>query len=213
MEVTGKNVQEAVGSIQLCAGHPVGVEAAIQRFFLDNDSSDGILLNRVNRAVALCNVQYICPSMRHVLIDFYRSPTRIFMNGEGNFELLSQEGTTQGCPLAMAIYALALVPLVKRLLSSCNQVWFADDATGCDDFTKLRVWFDLLLKVGPLYAYYPKPSKCILLKKPDCEKHAREIFKGTAVDVRLDGSKDKGIEIVTTGTRHLGCCWHRNFST
>ena len=213
MEVTGKNVQEAVGSIQLCAGHPVGVEAAIHtmRGFLDNDSSDGILLidadnafNRVNRAVALWNVQYICPSMKHVLINFYRSPTRIFMNGEGNFELLSQEGTTQGCPLAMAMYALALVPLVKRLLSSCNQVWFADDATGCDEFTKLRSWFDLLLKVGPLYGYYPKPSKCILLTKPDREKQAREIFKGTAVDVRLDGSKDKGIEIVTTGTRHLG---------
>ena len=106
MAVTGEKV------LQLCASHPVGVESAIHamRGFLDDDESDGILLidadnafNRVNRAVALWNIQYICPAMKHVLINFYRSPTRIFMNGEGFFELLSQEGTTQGCPLAIAM--------------------------------------------------------------------------------------------------------------
>src|SRR6478609_4294633 len=90
MSVTGEKVQEAVGALQLCAGQPAGVESAIHamRGFLDDDDSDGILLidadnafNRVNRAVALWNIQYICPAMKHVLINFYRSPTRIFMNG------------------------------------------------------------------------------------------------------------------------------------
>ena len=33
--------------------------------------------NRVNRAVALWNVQYICPVMKFVLINAYRVPTRI----------------------------------------------------------------------------------------------------------------------------------------
>jgi len=68
------------------------------RGFLDDDSSDGILLidadnafNRVNRAVALWNVQYTCPAMKHVLVNFYRSSSRIFMNGDGFFELLSEE--------------------------------------------------------------------------------------------------------------------------
>src|SRR4051812_48575287 len=28
MAVTGKHVQESVGALQLCAGHPVGIEAA-----------------------------------------------------------------------------------------------------------------------------------------------------------------------------------------
>ena len=115
MEITGKSVQESVGSLQLCAGHPVGVEAAIHsmRGFLDDESSDGILLIAdnafigINRAVALWNVQYVCKSFKHILINFYRSPTRIFMNGEGNFELWSQEETAQGCPLAMSMYAIA----------------------------------------------------------------------------------------------------------
>jgi hypothetical protein len=210
--MTGDKVQE-VGALQLCAGHPVGVESAIHaiRGFLDDDSSDGILLidadnafNRVNRGVALWNVQFTCPAMKHVLINFYRSPTRILMNGDGNFELLSQEGTTQGCPLAMAMYAIALVPLLKQLLPLCKQVWFADDATGCDEFLMLRKWFDTLVEKGPLYGYFPKPSKCILLAKPDRVAQAQKVFKGSGIDILTEGAKDSGVEIITTGTRHLG---------
>jgi hypothetical protein len=219
MAVTGEKVRESVGALQLCAGHPVGVEAAIHamRGFLDDDSSDGILLidadnafNRVNRSVALWNVQFTCPAMKHVLINFYRSPTRIFMNNDGCFELLSQEGTTQGCPLAMAMYAIALVPLLKHLLPLCKQVWFADDATGCDKFAVMRAWFDALVESGPLYGYFPKPSKCILLTKPDRVELARKVFQGSGIDVQTEGSKDiakktdSGVEIITSGTRHLG---------
>ena len=62
MAVTGSKVQEAVGALQLCAGHPVGVESAIHgmRGFITDDDSDGILLidadnafNRINRSAAL----------------------------------------------------------------------------------------------------------------------------------------------------------------
>ena len=68
------------------------VESAIHamRDFFEQDSNDGVLLidadnafNRVNRAVALWNVQFTCPAMKHVLINFYRNSTRIFMNGDG----------------------------------------------------------------------------------------------------------------------------------
>ena len=183
------------------------MEAAIHtmRDFLNDDSSDGILLidadnafNRVNRAVALWNVQFTCPAMKHVLINFYRSPTRIFMNGDGYFELLSQEGTTQGCPLAMAMYAIACVPLLRRLLPICKQVWFADDATGCDKFKALRIWFDALVEIGPIYGYFPKPSKCILLAKPDRVEQARTVFSGSGIDILTEGAKDSGVEIITT---------------
>jgi hypothetical protein len=162
------------------------------------------MFNRVNRAVALWNVQFTCPAMKHVLINFYRSPTRIFMNGDGCFELLSQEGTTQGCPLAMAMYAIALAPLLERLLPICKQVWYADDATGCDKFQTMRTWFDALVEFGPLYGYYPKPSKCILLAKPDRVDLAHKVFKGSDIDIKTEGAKDSGVEIISNGTRHLG---------
>ena len=71
-------------ALQLCGGQPAGIEAAIHamRDFLASDENDGILLidadnafNRVNRAAALWNVQYICPALKHVLSNFYRAPT------------------------------------------------------------------------------------------------------------------------------------------
>ena len=141
--------------------------------------------------------------MKFVLINAYREPTRIFMRDDNvSFEFLSQEGTTQGCPLAMAMYALALVPLLKELHPMCRQVWYADDATGCDSFERMRAWFDALRALGPKYGYFPKPSKCILVVKPDRLTHANEIFKGTGVKLQVDGAKDSGVEI-NTGTRHL----------
>lgn len=123
------------------------------RTFLEREDSEGILLidadnafNRINRQAALWNTQFTCPSMKYALMTMYRSPSRIFMHGQGStFELLSEEGTTQGCPLGMAMYALALVPLIKHLDPFCNQVWYADDATACDKFSRLRAWF---VKIG-----------------------------------------------------------------
>jgi len=55
------------------------------------------------------------------------------------------------------MYALALVPLVQRLLPYCKQVWYADDATGCDEFVKMRKWFDELQRLGPCMAIIRSP--------------------------------------------------------
>ena len=127
----------------------------------------------------MLNIEHTCPSMNHILINFYRTCSRIFMNRDGFFELSSQEGTTQGCPLAMAMYALALIPLARELLPLCRQIWYADDASGCDTFASLRHWYDTLITKGPLYGYYPSPKKCILVVKSDKLAAANFYFKGT----------------------------------
>ena len=41
----------------------------------------------------------------------------------------SRECTTQGYPLAMPMYVVAALPLIKRLNQSIHQVWYSDDAT------------------------------------------------------------------------------------
>ena len=104
----------------------------------------------------------------------------------------------------MAMYALALAPLVNDLHGLCNHVWYADDATGCGTFAQMRAWFDALLAKGPKYGYFPKPAKCILVVKPERAAKAQEMFKNTDVCVQTEGSKDSGVEVTVQGTRHLG---------
>ena len=62
-------------------------------------------------------------------INTYRAPSELYVDGDVIF---SQEGTTQGDPLTMLMYALATIPLIKKLktnVNDVNQVWYADDAS------------------------------------------------------------------------------------
>ena len=67
---------------------------------------------------------------------------------------------------------------------------------------RMKAWFDLLLAQGPIYGYYPKPAKCILVVKPEHAEVAHAVFKGTEVEVQGDGAKDNGVELNVEGTRH-----------
>ena len=71
-------------------------------------------------------------------INTYREPARLFIMG--GKELRSVEGTTQGDPLAMSLYAVSLQPLITRLGVSCRakKCWFADDATGAGSVEELK---------------------------------------------------------------------------
>ena len=202
MQIVGSDVQESAGALQLCAGQSAGVEAAVHamRHIFAADATDGVLLidadnafNRINRKAILHNIQYICPIFKYAIINTYRVPSRIFVLG--GMEMLSQEGTTQGCPLAMAMYALALVPLVDQLQGICKQVWFADDGTGADKLDALRKWWDMLLKKGPAYGYFPKPSKTWLIVKEEKLEEAKRIFKDTGVKITSDGMRHLGAAI------------------
>ena len=51
---------------------------------------------------------------------------------------------TQGDPLAMAMYALALVPMITYLSDIVKQVWYADDAAAAGHLIDLRTWWDNL---------------------------------------------------------------------
>ena len=82
--VISEDIQSTAGSVQLCAGQPYGSEAAVHvmRDVFHDDDSEGVLLidafNSLNRAVALHNIQRLCPSFATILINTYRKPACLY---------------------------------------------------------------------------------------------------------------------------------------
>ena len=63
---------------------------------------------------------------------------------------------TQGDSLAMAMYTLALVPMIAKFGNIVKQVWYADDTAAAGPLTDLRTWCDMLCDIGPLICYIIK---------------------------------------------------------
>ena len=143
-----KNIKEAAGPLQTCAGHGAGAEAAIHamREIFHDEGTDGVLLidasnafNCLNRLVALHNIQVTCPIIATYIINTYRQHSVLFV--AGGKQILSMEGTTQGDPLAMAWYSLStgvLIDTLRAQIPSVKQVWLADDASAAGKLGALK---------------------------------------------------------------------------
>lgn len=89
----------------------------------------------------------------------------------------SQEGTTQGDPLSMAMYSLATIPFIRKLDGTCKQIWYA----GSID--QLRSRWNQLSAEGPA----ANPSKIWLVTQESHFENATNIFAGTGVNVTSRG--------------------------
>ncbi|CAM9618801.1 unnamed protein product, partial [Heterosigma akashiwo] len=99
--------------------------------------------------------------------------------------VLSREGTTQGDPLAMLMYAVGVLPLVRKLKAGkfCAQTWYADDASAGGKMGQVREWLDALLEDGPKYGYYPEPRKSIAIVKDWRQlERAKQEFQGLGLE-------------------------------
>ena len=189
-------IQEAAGPLQVSTGLKGGAEAAIHSMkkIFELEGTDAVILvdaanafNRLNKAVALHNIQYICPPFSTILINTYRTSARLIILGGG--EILSNEGTTQGDTLAMAFYGLCTNPILqssKQRIPSVHQVWLADDATGAGNLADLRNWWDLIKSDGVKSGYYVKPSKSwLVLKNPDKLEDCKRLFESSPIKYRV----------------------------
>lgn len=202
--VTRSDIQEAAGSLQLCAGQISGIEAAVHAVdsLFQQEETEAILLvdasnafNSLNRLSALHNIRRLCPSLATALINTYRAPTELFVDGK---VLYSSEGTTQGDPLAMPMYALATIPLIKKLhhhLVDVSQVWYADDASAAGKIVRLREWWSHLSSQGPKYGYFANATKTWLVTK---EKHLATATASFA---------DTGVQVTSEGRPYLGAAF------
>ena len=142
---------------QVWASLTIGGEAAIHAMYSTFEIEDmnfarlvdaSNAFNSLNRAVTVHNTRILCPSVSTCAINTYSEPMSLFVMG--GKEPTSAEGTTQGDPLAMSLYAIGLQPLITRLNSSrlIKQFWYADDATYAGPLRELRKWWDVLSEMG-----------------------------------------------------------------
>ena len=88
------------------------------QFIFDEDNTQGILLidatnafNSSNRKAAMHKILILCPRAASTIINTYRLPSRLFLEGGGE---ISQEDA-QGDPLAMPFYAVLIFIIIYFL--------------------------------------------------------------------------------------------------
>ena len=155
----------------------------------DEENTEGFLLidssnifNALNTRVALHNIPILYPRPAMAIINTYRIPSRLFIVGGG--ELQSQEGTTQGDPLAMPFYAISVVVLMSFLnakLAEVKQVWLADDSTAAGKLCPLLSFLAMMISEGETYGYYVNTGK-------SCEG-AMELFKVHDIKLTTEGER------------------------
>ena len=205
LSITRLDILEACGSLQLCVGHSAGVEAAIHtmRSSFDDELTQGLLLvdasnafNSLNRCVALQNINNICPVLATFSINCYHAPTDLFVGGR---IIKSQEGTTQGDPLAMPLYGLSTVPLIMSLSSlQAKQVWYADDSAASGSLTDLHQWWLNVQELGPDFGYYVNTTKSWLIVKEEFKDTAKELFRDSKINITTSGRPYLGSPIGTS---------------
>ena len=103
---------------------------------------------------------------------------------------MSPEGTTQGDPLAMAMYGVALLPLMKLVKGdTIIHKWYADDGNAVGTIEALKTLHEKLKEHGPAFGY--NLTKCNIITKEDLAQKARETFSNDEM-------------VITTGNRVLG---------
>ena len=78
LNLVQEDVQDAVGSLQLCVGNDSGCDATVHalRTIFEDEESEAVLLvdasnafNSLNRSNALHNIMNVCPSLATIVIN------------------------------------------------------------------------------------------------------------------------------------------------
>ena len=100
----------------------------------------------------------------NIRVELSREATKIVCNRP--FSNFFAEGTIQGDPIAMPLYAIGILPVMRQEqeVSKKKQCAFADDLAGTGMLLALKSWWDVVVYPGPFID--AKPSKSWLIVKP-----------------------------------------------
>lgn len=119
---------------------------------LQIDARNGF--NELNRKSMLWTVQHLWLKGAKFAFNTYHCAAQLILqlsNGKAQV-LASREGVTQGDPVSMLLYGIALVPLIQSLKIKHQriiQAWFLDNATMVGSIDDLKAIFADLIKEGP----------------------------------------------------------------
>ena len=111
-------------------------------------------------------VRHLWPSKYRFIFNCYcHWSSLVFRNRDGMSSFLhSKEGVTQGYPLAIILYGINILPLIKNLKREIPDVtkhWYVDDTKALYIIERIETYFELLTRQGPGRGYYPETSKSV----------------------------------------------------
>ena len=85
----------------------------------------------------------------------------------------------------MAMYGLAIIPLIKLLsVDDVTQKWYADDGNAVGKLSNLRSVHDKIVSLGKFFGYHVKASKCQLIVKDEKLGEVQKIFANTGITIK-----------------------------
>jgi hypothetical protein len=138
--------------------------------------------NELNRFGMLWSVRHLWPQGAQFAFNCYRHSAQLIVRtpaGKAR-KILSSEGVTQGDPLSMVLYGVALLPLIKRLREKHPDVvqpWYADDAAMWGKARRNAKLLRLLVEEGPAAGYFPEPEKSWHICRKEDMPAARQAFE------------------------------------
>ena len=92
--------------------------------------------------------------------------------------ILSREGCTQGDPLAMLKYGIAIKPLILKLQTSKTvQKGYVHNGNAAGTLRLLHELFKNLSNQGPSFGYHVNAPKCQLIVKPSTKQKAEKLLQ------------------------------------
>ena len=138
--------------------------------------------NELNRINMLLTVRHEWPAGARFTFNCYCHHGKLVCRAPDGtaFTISSEEGITQGDPLAIPVYATTMLPLGRKLKlvdppppvdipppvripPPIVNTWYADDTAAAGKYDAIEKFFKELVRIGPDFGYFPEPSKSILI--------------------------------------------------
>ena len=124
----------SVGSLQVCVGQEAGYESIIHAMhtIYEDQTYESVLLvdasnafDSIKRNIFLY-VTIVCPVIAMYVEKCYSTHTQLSITG-GNETRLCEE-TTQGNPVAMAVYVITVIPMILMIVTITSKI---NDSKKC----------------------------------------------------------------------------------